>query len=304
LIYTGLFTGLETAKDRKGIYSIALELPDPTQTIAVNLAPVIGNDGRRYGDVAVLRDVTREIEAERTKRAFISGVSHELRTPLTAIKGFVDLLISGLQGPLTDAQGYSLGVIKTNSNRLMDLINDILTISSIESGKIELQMSQVEVDAVILDVVQSLKLEAERKHLAVNVSIAENLPEVTADKRRLTQVVFNLFSNAVKYTFEGGHIWVRTFLNPAGLMQVEVEDTGVGMSPDQMEKLFRPFYRADNPLREEAGGTGLGLSIAKSLIEEHGGELWPTSELGKGSTFHFVIPVQQIEASRANRDTE
>lgn len=304
LIYTGLFTGLETAKDRKGIYSIALELPDPTQTIAVNLAPVIGNDGRRYGDVAVLRDVTREIEAERTKRAFISGVSHELRTPLTAIKGFVDLLISGLQGPLTDAQGYSLGVIKTNSNRLMDLINDILTISSIESGKIELQMSQVEVDAVILDVVQSLKLEAERKRLTVNVSIAENLPEVTADKRRLTQVVFNLFSNAVKYTFEGGHIWVRTFLNPAGLMQVEVEDTGVGMSPDQVEKLFRPFYRADNPLREEAGGTGLGLSIAKSLIEEHSGELWPTSELGKGSTFHFVIPVQQTEASRANRDTE
>jgi PAS domain S-box-containing protein len=302
MIYDGISRGFQSAKDRNGIYSIALELPEPTQTIAVNLAPVVGNDGRPYGDVAVLRDVTREIEAERAKRSFISGVSHELRTPLTSIKGFVDLLLSGLQGPLTEAQSYSLGVVKTNSNRLMDLINDILTISSIESGKIELQMSQVQIHDIINDVLQSLTLEAERKRLQVALQIDEDLPDITADKRRLTQVVFNLFSNAVKYTFEGGNIAVRAFRNPAGLLQVEVEDTGVGMSPDQMEKLFRPFYRADNPLREEAGGTGLGLSIAKSLIEEHGGELWPTSELGKGSVFHFVIPVQQAKATSADRD--
>lgn len=303
MIYEGISRGFQSAKERNGIYSIALELHEPTQTIAVNLAPVVGNDGRHYGEVAVLRDVTREIEAERAKRSFISGVSHELRTPLTSIKGFVDLLLSGLQGPLTEAQSYSLSVVKTNSNRLMDLINDILTISSIESGKIELQMTQVQIRDIINDVLQSLTLEAERKRLQVSVQIEDDLPDITADKRRLTQVVFNLFSNAVKYTFEGGHISVRAFRNPAGLLQVEVEDTGVGMSPDQMEKLFRPFYRADNPLREEAGGTGLGLSIAKSLIEEHGGELWPTSELGKGSIFHFVIPVQQAKATSADRDT-
>ncbi|MBC8077820.1 MAG: GAF domain-containing protein, partial [Chloroflexales bacterium] len=294
LIYAGLRVGLDGVKQRKGIYSVPLELPEPAQTIAVNLARVVGNDGRTYGDVAVLRDITREIESERTKREFVSKVSHELRTPLTPIKGYVDLLISGVLGHLNEAQSNSLTVVKTNANRLADLINDILDISKIEAqGTIDLNVAQVRLGAVIADVVQSLRLEIERKHMHVTVEVPDDLPEVLGDKKRLTQVVFNLYSNAVKYTFEGGSIWVRAFRNPAGLLQVEVEDTGVGMSPEQQEKLFLPFYRADNPLRDEVGGTGLGLSIAKSLVEQHSGEMWVTSEQGTGSTFHFVLPVEQ-----------
>jgi signal transduction histidine kinase len=294
LIYAGLRTGLDGVKQRKGIYSVPLELPEPAQTIAVNLARVVGNDGRTYGNVAVLRDITREIESERTKREFVSKVSHELRTPLTPIKGYVDLLISGVLGQLNEAQSSSLGVVKTNANRLADLINDILDISKIEAqGAIDLNVTRVQVGAVIADVVQSLRLEVERKRMQVVVAVPEDLPEVAGDKKRLTQVFFNLYSNAVKYTFDGGAITVRAYRNPAGLLQVEVEDTGVGMSPEQQEKLFLPFYRADNPLRDEVGGTGLGLSIAKSLVEQHGGEMWVTSEQGVGSTFHFVLPVEQ-----------
>jgi PAS domain S-box-containing protein len=304
LIFTGLHNGLEQAKERQGIYSLPLELPDPAQTIAVNLARVIGNDGRTYGDVAVLRDITREIESERTKRDFVSKVSHELRTPLTPIKGYVDLLISGVLGQLNEGQNSALGVVKTNANRLAELINDILDISKIEaSGKLDLNMTDVQVSAIINDVVQSMKLEVQRKEMQVTVQMAEHLPTVQADKKRLTQVVFNLFSNAVKYTYDGGFIWVRVFSNPAGLLQVEVEDTGVGMSPEQQEKLFLPFYRADNPLREQVGGTGLGLSIAKSLVEQHGGEMWVTSERGKGSTFHFVLPVEQVAPAGAGEET-
>lgn len=295
LIYEGLHAGLETARNQQGIYNMSLELANPEQTIAVNIAPVVGPDERRYGDVAVLRDITREIEADRAKREFISKVSHELRTPLTAIKGHVDLLLLGSLGTLNDNQISCLNIAKNNSNRLRDLIEDILDISRIESGKIKLYTKQVDMHNVLHDVVQSLRLEAERKQMHVEVSIAPNLPSVMADQKRITQVIFNLFSNAVKYTFPHGRIDVRTFINPGNMLQIEIEDTGVGMTPEQVEKLFRPFYRADNPLRDEAGGTGLGLSIARSLVEQHGGEMWVNSELGKGSNFSFVIPLQQPE---------
>jgi GAF domain-containing protein len=294
-VYDALNTGLNTAKEREGIYSMSFELAEPTQIIAVNFSPVTALDGGIYGDVVVLRDITAEIEADRAKRQFISDVSHELRTPLTAIRGYVDLLLLSASDTLSEQQTEFLMVAKTNANRLMDLINDILDISRFEAGKIQLAFEQVNVASVIQDVTQSLRLEAEKKQMKVNIEIAEALPTIEADQKRLTQVAFNLYSNAIKYTFDGGAIAVRAFLNPAGLMQIEVEDTGVGMTPAQLQKLFRPFYRADNPLRERSGGTGLGLLIAKSIVEEHGGEMWVTSEQHKGSTFSFVLPVEQAK---------
>jgi signal transduction histidine kinase len=155
---------------------------------------------------------------------------------------------------------------------------------------------------MISEVVQSLRLEAERKQMQVSIDAPESLPVVMADQRRITQVFINLYSNAVKYTFEGGTIQVRAFLNRANMLQVDVEDNGVGMTPEQRKKLFRPFYRADNPLRDVAGGTGLGLAIAKQLVEQHGGEMWVQSEQGKGSTFSFILPLQQAESDDAEGD--
>lgn len=302
-IYNGLLNGLKQVRQSQRIYSTSIDLTDPTQVIAVNMAQVIGPRGERYGDVAVLRDITREIEADQEKRQFISDVSHELRTPLTAIKGYVDVLLLSGASSLSEDQASYLGIIKNNTNRLKALIEDILEFSRPDS-KQKLNFTQVEIPSVIDEVVQSLRLEAERKDMTVTVDAPAKLPAVTADQKRITQVVFNLFSNAVKYTYEGGRIQVRAFLNRANMMQVEVEDSGVGMSPDQIKRLFRPFYRADNPLRDVAGGTGLGLSIAKSFVEMHGGEMWVTSELGKGSTFSFIIPLHQSEANDADEDPE
>lgn len=302
IIYEALEKGLQTAKERQGIYSTSFELLDPTQIIAVNLSTVTAFDGRIYGDVAVLRDITREIEADRAKREFISNVSHELRTPLTAIKGYLDLLLLSAREVLNEQQVSFLSVIKTNANRLNELIEDILDISRFESGKIQLHFTQVNIEMVIQDVVQSLRLEAEKKQHHVLVTIQENVPPIWADQKRLTQVITNLFSNAIKYTFDKGRIEVRVFRNPANLIQVEVEDTGVGMSPAQLKKLFRPFYRADNPLRELVGGTGLGLLIAKSLVEHHGGEMWVTSELGKGSIFSFVLPLEPPKIEQGDNE--
>ncbi len=292
-IHEALDGGLKTAKERQGIYSTSFELHHPNQTIAVNLSPVTAFDGGIYGDVAVLRDITPEIESDRAKREFFSKVSHELRTPLTSIKGYAQVLQISTKEKLDDQEMNLISVVRKNADQLDYLINDILDISKFEAGKIKLNLSQVHVPEIVDEVVQSLHLEADKKTMQVQVDMQDDLPMVTADKKRLTQVVTNLFSNAVKYTYEGGRIRVRVFLTPSNLMQVEVEDTGVGMSPAQLQKLFRPFYRADNPLSEKSGGTGLGLSIAKSLVEQHNGEMWVSSELNKGSTFFFVLPLEQ-----------
>jgi GAF domain-containing protein/two-component sensor histidine kinase len=292
MVYDGLSKGLEQVHDQ-GIYSLSLDLPEPTQIITVNMAPVVSQDGRRYGDIAVLRDITREIEADREKRQFISNISHELLTPLTAIKDYVDVLLIGSVQSLSEEQIGHLNIVKDNANQLKYLINDILDISRLDGGKITLSFSEVAINTIIEDVIQSLRLEAQNKDMTINVDIPDGLPMISADQRRLTQVVFSLFSNAIKYTLPGDRVTIRAHLNRGGMLQVDVEDTGVGMSTEQQKKLFRPFYRADNPLREVAGGTGLGLSIARSLVELHGGEMWVTSEIGKGSTFSFVIPPQQ-----------
>lgn len=293
LLYHTMMRGLESVRKNQRTYSTSIEFNHPTQMVAMHLAPVVGLDGQNYGNVAVLRDITREIQADQAKREFVSKVSHELRTPLTAIRGYIDLLLLQSMGTLSPTQISFLDVVKTNTNRLMDLINDILDISRIEAGKINLRHTRFDIGKVIRDVYQSLRLEAAAKNIAVTLEIPEGLPEIVADEKRITQVIFNLFSNAIKYTYDGGKVWIRASLNPAQMLQVDVEDTGIGMTPEQMEKLFLPFYRADSPLRELAGGTGLGLSIARSLVEQHNGEMWVRSEYGKGSTFSFILPLTQ-----------
>jgi signal transduction histidine kinase len=270
------------------------ELVDPAKSIAVNFSPWVGPQGSvQYGNVVVLRDITREIEADRAKRSFISSVSHELRTPLTSIKGYVDLLLLGAAGQVTEGQLSFLNVVKNNANRLMDLINDILEIGRIDEGKVQLHFEKARIEDLVADVMQTLRAEIDRKQMEAVVEIESGLPEIVVDPRRLTQVIMNLVSNAVKYTFPKGFIRVQASLNPAGMLQMDVIDNGVGLTPEQQKKLFQRFYRADNPLRTEAGGTGLGLSIAKSFVELHGGEMWVESEIGKGSTFSFIIPIVQ-----------
>lgn len=302
-IYNGILYGLRRMRETQSIFSTSVDLTDPTQVIAINIAPVRSPDGQHYGEVAVLRDITREIEADKEKRQFISDVSHELRTPLTAIKGYVDVLLLTASHNLTPDQLNYLNIIKNNTNRLRALIEDILEFSRPDSKK-KLTFTQVDIPTVIDEVVQSLRLEYERKGMTVRIDASPALPYVIADPKRVGQIIFNLFSNAVKYTYEGGSITVRAFVNRANMIQIEVEDTGVGMSPEQLKKLFRPFYRADNPLRDVAGGTGLGLSIAKQLVEMHGGEIWVTSELGKGSTFSFAIPLRQAANNTDNEEVE
>jgi signal transduction histidine kinase len=229
-------------------------------------------------------------EVDTMKNEFISLVSHELRTPLTSIKGYTDLLIAGEMGQVTEEQTEFLGIIKNNADRLVSLINDLLDVSRIEAGKIELDLTPLDLGELTRDVVRSFRPQIEGKRQRLTLSAEDGLPRVDGDCNRLTQVLTNLISNAHKYTQAGGEIDVLVGKEGLGL-QVQVSDNGVGMSEDELQHLFEKFFRAHNRATQESGGTGLGLVIARQIVEKHGGKIWVESAPGKGTTFGIVLPI-------------
>jgi signal transduction histidine kinase len=250
---------------------------------------VTDREGRDLGRLHAFRDVTRERELDRMKDEFVSLVSHELRTPLTSIKGYVDLLIDGDAGEVTEEQKEFLEIVKNNSDRLVLLVNDLLDVSRIEAGRINLRVQPVDLAGSIDEVATSLRPLMEQKRQSLKLEVAADLPQVRADRDRVVQIMTNLLSNAHKYTLEGGAVAVRAQAGEDEV-QVEVSDTGVGMTADERDKLFTKFFRAQNPATQGVSGTGLGLNIVKSLVEKQGGRIWVTSEPMKGSTFIFTIP--------------
>lgn len=257
------------------------------------------------GIVINARDITLRRRAEedrarlqeenlRARSEFIATVSHELRTPLTPIRGYVDVLLMGAGGEVSEQQREFLQTIKENTMRMRSLVDDLLDVGRLETGKIALNYDTMNLGPLIRHEVKLMQAELDRKQMQLILDIPDDLPNIQADNKRVSQVFVNLFSNAIKYTFAQGTIWVRVQVQqPDGCMVVEVEDTGVGLTPEQQEKLFTPFYRADNPLLTEAGGTGLGLTIAKSFIELHGGSITVRSQQGVGSTFAFSLPLKR-----------
>lgn len=258
------------------------------KVISAHMAPVVDENAEALGVVIALRDITREVEADRAKSEFVSTVSHELRTPLTSIKGYTDLIHAGAVGPINENQQRFLGIIKNNADRLTALINDLLDISRIESGRVKLKMESYHLEVILNEVADSMRQQIERKGLRFELDIPPDLPEVMGDRMRLTQIMTNLISNAFKYTDEG---WVRVSLCALeGAIRLDVADSGIGISSEDHSRIFERFYRADTPVMDGRGGTGLGLAITKELVEMHGGRLWVKSEVGVGSTFTLVLP--------------
>jgi PAS domain S-box-containing protein len=276
---------------------LASRLEIGERIVSVHLAPVLM--GQEFlGTVSVFRDVTVEVEAERAKSEFVSTVSHELRTPMTSIKGYADLLLMGAVGSLTGEQERFLTIIKSNTDRLTLLVNDLLDISRIESGRLILTPRVVRIDDLIGQVITAMAARAAERELALRSDLPPVLPEVFVDPDRVIQVLTNLVGNACRYTPSGGEIVVLASAHE-GEIQVSVRDTGIGISEEDQQRLFSRFFRSDDPTVQEAPGTGLGLSITKSLVEMHGGQIWVESELGHGSTFTFSLPTAQAwEASQ------
>lgn len=252
--------------------------------------PVRGPSGEYIGRLFVQRDVTREREVDRMKTEFVGLVSHELRTPLTSIKGYVDLLIAGEAGEVNDEQREFLSIVKTNSDRLVALINDLLDVSRIEAGKIELRLSPVDLATSVEQVATLLRPAIEAKSQSIDLRLPARLPPALGDRDRLAQIMTNLLSNAHKYTPSGGHIEIAASAQGDRLC-VSVRDDGIGMTAEELDQLYTRFFRANNPTTDQVGGTGLGLTITKSLVEMHGGEISVDSRPGAGTTFAFTLPV-------------
>ena len=258
------------------------------KTLSVSFAPVRAEPHHVVGTVAVFRDFTHEAEIDRMKSDFVSIVSHELRTPLTSIKGYLDLVLMGASGPTSKQQESFLQIAKSNTDRLHGLVSDLLDISRMESGKMELDVQVVSLLQVLKQVSNSMRKEFQDRGLTLTVDVPPELPEILGDPARISQILINLLSNAYKYTSEGGAILqVRPGRRA---LQVDVIDTGVGISLEDQDKLFTPFFRADEQAVRQETGSGLGLTITKSLVEMHGGEMRVTSKPGKGSTFTFTLP--------------
>lgn len=270
---------------------LADQLTIEEKFVSVHLSPVL-SEGNFFGTVSIFRDITKEVEVDRLKGEFVSTVSHELRTPMTSIKGYADLMLMGAAGKLTEPQSRYLQVIKNNADRLHMLVNDLLDISRIETGKTTLELRPLDILQIIEHVERHLqgRIQHEGKQMSFTTDVEPALPLVNADEARVTQILTNLIDNAFNYTPEAGEIIISVRAS-RNYVFVSVEDTGIGISEDNLNKIFDRFYRAEDAAVQKVSGTGLGLAIVKSLIEMHGGHLQVESTLKKGSTFTFNLPI-------------
>ncbi|OQY22145.1 MAG: hypothetical protein B6I35_06790 [Anaerolineaceae bacterium 4572_32.2] len=283
---------------------LAAQLDTGDRVVSVHLAPVLTSD-EFLGTVSVFRDVTANVEAEKAKTEFVSTVSHELRTPMTSIKGYADLLLMGAVGALTNKQQDFLSIIKDNADRLTALVNELLDISRIESGRVEISPNVMNVEDITSRVLTAMKNRVKEKELVLRQDIPPDLPIVSADADRVIQILTNLVANACQYTPSGGEIVVSARAHD-GKVHIAVQDTGIGIAPKDLDKIFDRFFRADDSLVQEVSGTGLGLAIVKSLVEMHGEQIWVESELEKGSTFTFTLAIaklEQVEQSAGENET-
>jgi signal transduction histidine kinase len=248
-------------------------------------------DAEQRAAADVLRSLNARLEqASRAKSEFLANMSHELRTPLNAILGFTEMIQDDLYGELPADLKEPLADIQTNGHHLLRLINDVLDLSKIEAGRMELSLGDYAVEDVVGTVRASLRSLASERGLELVAEVEPNLPVAHGDGKRITQCLMNLVGNALKFTRQGR---VAIGVERVGdLLRYRVSDTGIGIPADQIDAVFAEFKQVDATTTRDFGGTGLGLSITRKFVELHGGRIWVESELGKGSTFYFTIPVR------------
>ena len=305
---------IECGRSQQLVSGTTVQFMDSEKThriFKINCLPLFGTEGKVRGVVVSFDDVTtleqNKIDlriardeadhANKAKSNFLANMSHEIRNPLNAIVGFTDILRRGLEDNEITRVRY-LDTIHASGTHLVELINDILDFSKIEAGKLDLEIRECHPYELMNDVVNVLRMKAEQQSLSLSVEVQGPIPQtIESDPTRLRQVLMNLVSNAIKFTSEGGVRIVASMIQRAGqnAVRFEVIDTGIGMTTEQMGRLFQEFMQADSSVTRRFGGTGLGLAISKRLIEALGGEMAVESEPGKGSTFHFCVATRNIE---------
>jgi PAS domain S-box-containing protein len=266
--------------------------------IRVHAAPILMKHGVSQGVVAVLQDITREQLAERAKREFIASISHELRTPLTAIKGYTDVMLNGMAGDVPPVFSQFLRSIRDNTMRMTTVTNNIISIAEIERGTLGLNYQPVNLEALLEVSARRHRERCEEQQKTIVTRIDPPLPEIEADPNRLQIIIDNLVNNAIKFTHEGSEIIIGATpiegaMQKPAFVTLWVKDDGVGIPVDEQIRIWDRFYRVDQTLSFTAGGLGIGLTIVKALTEAHGGRAWVDSELGVGTTFAILLPVQR-----------
>jgi two-component system phosphate regulon sensor histidine kinase PhoR len=282
---------IETVAAEKQVLGYELKLGGLSERwLQINAAGVFNGDGKKQGTILVFHDLTRLKQLERTREEFVANVSHELRTPLSLIKGYVETLLDGAKDNPEVATKF-LQTIERNSERLQLLIEDLLTISELESGRLKMNLQSVRLRSLVDRVLEDFKTQAESRR----VQLKNDVPDLTAraDSDRLQQVLGNLIGNAIKYGRDGGSVGVSGQSLDGNAIELCVQDDGPGIPAESLERVFERFYRIDKARSREQGGTGLGLSIVKHIVQSHGGKVWAKSDPGAGAAFYFTLPARQ-----------
>ncbi len=271
--------------------------------LRATISPMASADGNgREGTVTILYDITSEAESQQARDEFVASLSQELRTPMTSITGYTDLLLGESVGMIGEMQRKFLQRIKANIERMGSMLNDLIGITAIDAGQLEIRPGVVNMAEIIEDTLIGARAQLEENDISLTMNLLDEMPPVEADPDSVRQIMSNLLSNAIKSTPAGGAIEISTAVEngqEAGpedmpvFLRVSIRDSGGGIAEKDLSRVFERFYRAERPLIEGLGETGVGLSIVKSLVEAHGGRVWVESEIGEGTTFHFLLPINE-----------
>ncbi|MBA7578790.1 Non-motile and phage-resistance protein [subsurface metagenome] len=246
---------------------------------------------RKMAEEAILTAKKTAEEANRAKSDFLANMSHELRTPLNSILGFSEVLQDRMFGELNEKQQEYVNYIRESGQHLLSLIDDILDLSKIEAGEIEMEPAEVRLGNLLQNSLTMIKEKALNHGIELSLKLEDEIPHIYADERKLKQIVFNLLSNAVKFTPDGGKVGIEA-VEENEHIRVTVWDTGIGIKEEDKVKLFKEFQQLDSGRDKRYQGTGLGLALSKRLVEMHGGRIWVESEPGKGSRFSFTLLIK------------
>lgn len=285
--------------NNEGLISTTLKVGDNVYRATISPMTSSENNGKG-GTVTILYDITAEAESQQARDEFVASLSQELRTPMTSITGYTDLLLGESVGVIGEMQRKFLQRIKANIERMGAMLNDLIGVTAIDAGQLEIRPVVVDMAEVIEDTIIGARAQLEENDIALHLNLSEDLPPVEADPDSVRQIMSNLLGNAVKSTPVSGVIKIAASVYPenddtgadsGNFLQVSIQDAGGGIAEKDLSRVFDRFYQAERPLIDGLGETGVGLSIVKSLVEAHGGRVWVESEIGEGSTFHFLLPI-------------
>ncbi|WP_025849866.1 cell wall metabolism sensor histidine kinase WalK [Paenibacillus ehimensis] len=287
---------LEGTEDHSTMLHLYHEGEEDPLFVKVTYTTIHSKGKGSAGTIAVLQDVTGQEKLEQARREFVANVSHELRTPLTTIKSYLEALEDGaLEEP--QLAGKFVSVARNETERMIRLVTDLLQLSRLDSKQAIISKETTDVTEMLEEVADRFSFQLEQRMIAIEIDVEEHVDEIMLDRDRIDQVLDNLVSNAIKYTPEGGHIRIHAGRREPAVLEISVQDDGIGIPRKDLTRIFERFYRVDKARSRSMGGTGLGLSIAREIVKAHGGTIQLESELGQGTRVTFTLPYQQEEAA-------